>query len=154
MNLQQILLSFVLFQEKISAFAPQAGSLFIIFTHSRSLIRSSGSSDDIFENWDPRLSPHMYPEGIPSKNSSTDEDDQSKEKEVEKIGVLLIDHGSRKAESNAFLHILAQQYQSSQKCPPHVIVGAAHMEIAPPSIEMGISSLIDAGASKSLAFIY
>ena len=73
---------------------------------------------------------------------------KAKEQVVEKIGVLLIDHGSKKTESNASLQILAEKYQESSMCPPHVIVGAAHMEIAPPSIEEGMRSLIDNGASK------
>jgi len=60
----------------------------------------------------------------------------------------LIDHGSRKPESNAFLHHLADSYRYSDSCPPHVLVGAAHMEISEPSIEVGIRNLISDGASK------
>ena len=129
---------------------PQSITKISSFVDSTNIIFRSSESDDIFDSWDPRLSPHMYPEGIPSKTTSANGVAQSKEKVVEKIGVLLIDHGSRKTESNNSLHLLAQQYQSSSICPPHVIVGAAHMELATPSIEMGIQNLIENGASKLL----
>jgi len=96
----------------------------------------------------------MYPEGIPSTSSKANGVAEAKEQVVEKIGVLLIDHGSKKTESNASLQILAEKYQESSMCPPHVIVGAAHMEIAPPSIEEGMRSLIDNGATRIICLPY
>jgi len=107
----------------------------------------SERSDDIFDTWDPRLSPHLYPDGLPDTSKEDKE-------EIEKVGVLLIDHGSRKPASNEFLHALAERYQTSSCCPPHYIVKAAHMEIAEPSIEMGLHSLVDAGVGRIVCHPY
>ena len=106
----------------------------------------SEACDDIFDTWDPRLSPHLYPDGLPDIN-------KEEKDEIERVGILLIDHGSRKPESNKFLHTLAEKYQSSSGCPPHYIVKSAHMEISEPSIEMGLRSLVDAGVGKYVLFI-
>lgn len=115
---------------------------------------TNGGEDELFDSWDPRLSPHMYPEGIPSTTTSGNGIGQPKPKDLEKIGVLLIDHGSRKPESNAFLHHLADSYRYSDSCPPHVLVGAAHMEISEPSIEVGIRNLISDGATRIVCVPY
>ena len=58
-----------------------------------------------------------------------------------KVGVLLIDHGSRRASSNDRLLELAAAYE--QRSPDHYVVRAAHMEIAAPSIEEGIRDLVE-----------
>jgi len=114
---------------------------------------NSVDDDNIFDLFDPRISPHMYPNGIPesslsttststSTSTSTVSKTSSQLDKQSKIGILLIDHGSRKDASNELLHTIASLYQNSPKCPPHFIVKAAHMEIAPPSIEEGIRDLL------------
>ncbi len=100
--------------------------------------------------FDPTLSPHMYPKGTPS-NVIGDESTSFVDSVVpstnqfppRRIGILLMDHGSRNKESNERLHELARLYQKSVDA--HVIVQAAHMEIATPSIPEGLASLAKAG---------
>lgn len=119
---------------------------------------------DLFDYFDPRLSPHLYPGGIPSPSTQFTTSSTTTtttittiiEKEVRsfpgninrKIGILLIDHGSKRDSSNLHLESLAKAYKRSSRCPPHYIVQAAHMEIASPSIEDGLRSLIAQGACK------
>jgi len=93
------------------------------------------SSVDVF---DPRLSPHVYSNGISSKKIGLHY--------PQKIGVLLIDHGSRRQESNLHLESIASEYQ--KKYPNEIIVRAAHMEISEPSIEQGIKMLLELEVSK------
>ena len=109
---------------------------------------------DLFDVFDPRLSPHVYAEGIPE---CSEEEQASSTHDVlsapapttmsqgpttsTKVGVLLIDHGSRRASSNDRLLELASVYE--QRSPDHYVVRAAHMEIATPSIEDGIRDLIE-----------
>jgi len=47
---------------------------------------TNGGEDELFDSWDPRLSPHMYPEGIPSTTTSGNGIGQPKPKDLEKIG--------------------------------------------------------------------
>jgi hypothetical protein len=75
--------------------------------------------------FDPTLSPHRYPNGTPDQVIDLSAP-------THKIGILLMDHGSRNPQSNQRLHDLAQLYQS--RLSSETIVRAAHMEIAEPSI--------------------
>jgi hypothetical protein len=124
---------------------------------------------DLFEYFDPRLSPHLYPGGIPSPKSQVTTATSStvsittiiEEEERyfagsanQKIGILLIDHGSKRESSNIHLESLARAYERSSRCPPHYIVRAAHMEIASPSIEDGLRGLIAEGACKCIKTIH
>jgi CbiX len=101
---------------------------------------------DILDVFDPTLSPHAYPNGIPSI--------VSKKKAVQKVvGILLIDHGSKNEAANQRLHDLAQLYQEffaqqpqqSSSTKTKVIVKAAHMEIASPSIPEVLESFLNGG---------
>ena len=91
--------------------------------------------------FDPTLSPHSYPDGTPSLVVGDQEVSVKK-----KVGILLIDHGSKKQASNDRLHELAHVYQQSAES--NVIVRAAHMEIANPSIPEGLESLLDEGVGE------
>ena len=118
---------------------------------------STGAGDpdaDLFDVFDPRLSPHVYAEGIPEcseeeQASSTHEalsapaptGSQGPTTSRTKVGVLLIDHGSRRASSNDRLLELAAAYE--RRSPDHYVVRAAHMEIATPTIEDGIRDLVE-----------
>jgi len=122
-------------------------------------LNGDGQKDDLFEYFDPRISPHMYPGGIQKSNgqpglkASADEIKTMNEV-VKRIGILLIDHGSKREASNDHLKQLAQAYQRHPKCPPHFIVGAAHMEIALPNIEQGIRNLILQDADQIICLPY
>lgn len=100
------------------------------------------SPPDLF---DPTLSPHMYPRGTPSMIIGDEGNNvpQSQPPPPRRIGILLMDHGSRNQASNERLHELARLYQES--VDSHVIVRAAHMEIATPSIQDGLASLASEG---------
>lgn len=62
-----------------------------------------------------------------------------------KRALLLVDHGSRRAEANAQLEALAALVQARL---PDVIVRFAHMELAPPSVGEGVEACAAAGASE------
>ncbi|KAL3909909.1 MAG: hypothetical protein SGILL_007901, partial [Bacillariaceae sp.] len=78
--------------------------------------------------------------------------------EQKTVGILLMDHGSKKEASNARLQTMAQLYQSSMDekqyndqasaAASKVVVKAAHMEIATPSIPDGLQALLDAGVDE------
>jgi len=100
--------------------------------------------------FDPRLSPHVYSGGIPADCSTESEQQQQGQNQQvakERVGVLLIDHGSRKSSSNDRLHAVAAAYEA--RCPDHYVVRAAHMEIAEPSILDGLRDLLEADAGES-----
>ena len=107
---------------------------------------------DLFDVFDPTLSPHSYPNGIPS----------TKREKQSKVGILLMDHGSRNKASNQRLHALATLYQetmfqsssSSSDFGTAVIVKAAHMEIAEPSIPEVLKALVEEGVDEIICHPY
>jgi len=101
--------------------------------------------------FDPTISPHDYPSGAPDKLRQ----DQIKQKQ-RVVGVLLIDHGSRNKASNERLEELARLYQDYSKSDNGdvVLVEAAHMEIASPSIPNGLTSLLDQGVDEIVCHPY
>jgi hypothetical protein len=129
---------------------------------------------DLFEYFDPLRSPHEYPDGIKSSSSVTapsalevvDDDEESSRSsgatnsnsngKKKKIGVLLMDHGSKKEKSNARLQAMAELYQMTlgtdededDDATPTMIVRAAHMEIAAPSIPEQLKVLKDLGVDE------
>jgi sirohydrochlorin ferrochelatase len=66
--------------------------------------------------------------------------------------ILLIDHGSVKAEANHMLDCVANMLQSM--VGPDVIVRAAHMELAEPLIPQGVDACVEAGATDLVVFPY
>lgn len=95
--------------------------------------------EDPFAGFDPRVSPHMYPNGIPTTVNNTSTTTSSSQYNY-KIGIVLIDHGSKREESNLLLETMATLYQ--RRSPNHFVVRAAHMEIASPSISDVIADLV------------
>jgi sirohydrochlorin ferrochelatase len=67
------------------------------------------------------------------------------------IGVILVDHGSRREESNALLLDVVQQFAAATGQP---IVEPAHMELAEPSIATAFSRCVARGASTVVVFPY
>jgi hypothetical protein len=148
---------------------------------------SDGASADLFDYFDPLLSPHAYPNGVSPDNpavgnskprglevvTSTGQPDDvstsSGYNNKKKVGILLMDHGSRNEASNARLQAMARLYQlnldttmengstsssSSSSTSVTMIVRAAHMEIAKPSIPDGLQTLIDAGVDEIVCHPY
>jgi len=68
-----------------------------------------------------------------------------------KRAILLIDHGSRRAEANALLEDVADQVR---KRTPEAIVEVAHLEIAEPDIAEGIDTCVKKGATQIIAHPY
>lgn len=68
-----------------------------------------------------------------------------------KTGLLLVDHGSRRAESNAQLDDMARRVQALR---PAALVAAAHMEISEPTIAHGIATLVASGATEIVVLLY
>ena len=68
-----------------------------------------------------------------------------------KIGVIVVDHGSRRAESNQLLIEVAELFCQSTG---HEIVEPAHMELAEPTIEMAFDRCVDRGAELVVVFPY
>lgn len=59
------------------------------------------------------------------------------------IGLIVVDHGSRRAESNAMLERMVVQVEA---VVPYEIVEPAHMEIAEPSIATAFEACVARGA--------
>ncbi len=68
-----------------------------------------------------------------------------------KRAILLIDHGSRRAEANAQLDVVAEQVR---KRAAESIVEVAHLEIAKPDIAEGIDACVKKGATQIVAHPY
>ena len=68
-----------------------------------------------------------------------------------KRAILLIDHGSRRAEANALLEEVADQVR---RRAPELIVEIAHREIADPDIFEGIDTCVKKGATQIVVHPY
>lgn len=66
--------------------------------------------------------------------------------------ILLIDHGSRRAEANEMLYCMANLVQAL--AGPDAVVRAAHMELTEPTVAQGFASCVSAGATEVIAFPY
>ena len=66
--------------------------------------------------------------------------------------ILLIDHGSKRAEANEMLACMANLVQAM--VGPAVIVEHAHMELAEPDIPAGFAACVERGATEVIAFPY
>ncbi|MGV2337476.1 MAG UNVERIFIED_CONTAM: hypothetical protein LVR18_26470 [Planctomycetaceae bacterium] len=63
-----------------------------------------------------------------------------------KTAILLVDHGSCCAESNALLHDAAKRFRQQSNFQ---IVEPAHMELALPSIQQAFDRCVERGAKES-----
>ncbi len=68
-----------------------------------------------------------------------------------KRAILLVDHGSRRAEANALLEDVADQVR---KRAAESIVEVAHLEIAKPDIAEGIDACVKKGATQIVVHPY
>jgi sirohydrochlorin ferrochelatase len=64
----------------------------------------------------------------------------------EKTALIIVDHGSKVAAANEMLEGIVELIRS--KAPDYIIVEAAHMELAEPTIEQTIDKCVKAGATK------
>jgi hypothetical protein len=100
--------------------------------------------------FDPTISPHAYTDGVPSVIVG---DAGAATAVQKKVGVLLMDHGSKNPRANQRLLDLAALYQDKVGTS-QIVVRAAHMEIAEPSIPEGLQSLLDAGVDEIVCHPY
>jgi sirohydrochlorin ferrochelatase len=66
--------------------------------------------------------------------------------------ILIIDHGSKRAEANNMLACMANLVQ--HMAGDAIIVEYAHMELAEPSIPQGFAGCVSRGATEVIAFPY
>jgi len=66
---------------------------------------------------------------------------------MEKIGIIIVDHGSRLSESNLMLEELSRQF-AKRFADKYQIVEPAHMEIAEPSIATAYTNCVKRGAGR------
>jgi sirohydrochlorin ferrochelatase len=64
--------------------------------------------------------------------------------------LLVVDHGSRRAEANEQLEALAKKLES--RVAPGTIVEIAHLEIAAPTIAEGFARCVERGATHVVVF--
>ena len=62
-----------------------------------------------------------------------------------KLGIIVIDHGSRRQESNLLLEEVARQFQRATGA---AIVEPAHMELAEPTLDQAFDRCVAAGAQR------
>ena len=72
--------------------------------------------------------------------SPTQDDEQSRS-----TGIILVDHGSRRVESNQLLEQLASAWQTRRGL---AIIEAAHMELAAPDIASAFAACVARGATR------
>jgi sirohydrochlorin ferrochelatase len=70
---------------------------------------------------------------------------------AEKMAVILVDHGSLRAESNDMLLEVVEAYRRHSGLP---IVEPAHMELAEPSIAAAFTRCVDQGATLVVVVPY
>jgi sirohydrochlorin ferrochelatase len=70
---------------------------------------------------------------------------------LEKTGVVLVDHGSRRAQSNQLLLEVVEAYRAHSTWQ---IVEPAHMELAEPSIATAFTRCVQRGAERVVVFPY
>ena len=66
--------------------------------------------------------------------------------------ILLIDHGSRRDAANEMMDCMAHLVQTM--AGDDVVVRYAHMELAEPSIAVGVQECVEAGATELIVFPY
>ena len=117
---------------------------------------SAGTAADL--DFDPLLSPHAYADGVDAGPTT------AVPEEEERVGILLIDHGSRRPASNEHIHNVAALYESNLRAsaaasgggaPEAKVVRAAHMEIAEPSILDSLRDIVaDRGVTRVVCVPY
>lgn len=69
----------------------------------------------------------------------------------EHTGIVIVDHGSRRAESNQMLESFVEMFRQTS---PFRIIEPAHMELAEPSIATAFSRCVERGAKQVVVAPY
>ena len=94
------------------------------------------------------------PDARPTKSTSLPLDAAALEQlgvTIEQVAIVVVDHGSRRKESNALLLEVAHALSASVQI---AIVEPAHMELAEPSIATAFRQAVERGAQLVLVFPY
>lgn len=67
------------------------------------------------------------------------------------VGIIIVDHGSRRRESNQMLHEATARFAAQSEFS---IVEPAHMELAEPTIAQAFDRCIERGATEVVVFPY
>lgn len=67
------------------------------------------------------------------------------------LGVILVDHGSRRDAANSVLHDMVRTFE---KRAGAAIVEAAHMELSPPTLEDAFRRCVERGATRIVIHPY
>ena len=67
------------------------------------------------------------------------------------VGIVVVDHGSRRAESNALLLEVVKQYAAVSPCK---IIEPAHMELADPTLAVAFDRCVERGAKTVVVHPY
>jgi sirohydrochlorin ferrochelatase len=70
---------------------------------------------------------------------------------TKQLGIILVDHGSRREESNALLLDVVRDFATSSG---YEIVELAHMELAEPSIATAFARCVERGATMIVVYPY
>lgn len=70
---------------------------------------------------------------------------------IDKIGVVIVDHGSRRSQSNELLKEVVNRFATQTQLTN---VQAAHMELAAPSIADAFQAAVEQGAELVVVFPY
>ena len=69
----------------------------------------------------------------------------------QRIGLIIVDHGSKRADSNAMLEQFVERFTAVMN---YDIVEPAHMELAEPSIATAVDRCMDRGANHIIVVPY
>jgi sirohydrochlorin ferrochelatase len=67
------------------------------------------------------------------------------------VGIIIVDHGSRRRESNEMLHEATARFAAQSEFS---IVEPAHMELAEPTIAKAFARCVERGATEIVVFPY
>lgn len=96
--------------------------------------------------------PFAIPNSRPPRCTVTRATNTTHDKSVQQpIGVVIVDHGSKRETSNAMLHEFVALYRSTTG---HAIVEPAHMELASPSIADAVTNCVEQGAKHVVVAPY
>lgn len=123
---------------------------FVVILHARNMLCSITRASAATSNSGcsirraPRLSPSRGACGTCTHRTRTTRRHASTSDDGDVIGVLVVDHGSRRAASNAQLEAFAEAYAEATG---RAIVEAAHMELAAPTIGEAFGKCVARGAN-------
>jgi sirohydrochlorin ferrochelatase len=69
-------------------------------------------------------------------------------------GLIIVDHGSKRRESNAMLELFVERFRAAAEPGKYVTVEPAHMELAEPTIAQAFGRCVAAGAKRVVVMPY